>query len=246
MRQVYKRSGIGDTAELQETALSTEQFGFSKMILDRSQRMTLNSGDYEVGLIVFSGTCNVTCEGFEALNIGERNNVYSGNPVAVYIPIHTEYTVMAVGYGKLEIGVCCVRASQKYEPFVVKPEQVKNKICGQFNWKREVNEIIGDEYAGRVEKLILGETLGYPGQWASYPYGQESEKQKLTTGEAVYHFKILPTPNEGLQVMHSDDPKLEAEYKLRSEKTLLIENAYRPAVNSKDYDVYYLWIKARA
>ena len=61
--------------------------------------MELESGPFEIGLVILSGECDVRCEGENFRGLGDRKDVFSGKPTTVYIPRDSSYRVTAVGDG---------------------------------------------------------------------------------------------------------------------------------------------------
>ncbi len=54
-----------------------------------------------------------------------------------------------------------------YEPYVVRPDQVRSERRGTGVWSREVHDIVGpDQPSG---SLLVGETFSAEGVWSSYP-----------------------------------------------------------------------------
>lgn len=242
MRQIYRREPIKIYEEIQDYRVGKEEIGFSIVRLEKGRSITLNSEGYENVLVIISGTGHIRCEGFEALNQGERTTAFAGPPTAVYIPKETEYTVTGVGYNVLEIAVCKVKAENKHKPFIITPEDVTKKECGQFDWKRNVHEIITDDHVDKVDYIIVGETYGCPGEWASYPYNNSKTE---VSDEAVYYFKIFPSKDKGLQVMQSDNQILKTRYRVHNDSAIDVEKDYKPVASVDDSNVYYLWIKRR-
>ena len=169
MKRFYEKTEIKGYKQVVDEQSGLEVIGFDKIVLNPGETITCESGEYELGLVILAGTCDITAGEFKALDKGTRNNVFSGKPTTIYMPKDTTYTVTAKGYISLEIGVCKVKADKKYEPFVVEAEEVVTEHRGQLNWQRDVNDIITSKYEGRVDKIVLGETYGCPGQWSSYP-----------------------------------------------------------------------------
>jgi 5-deoxy-glucuronate isomerase len=246
MQHFYKAKESQGYAEVVDSASGLEHLGFDLIRLEKGNEIEQESGTYELGLVIFSGTCDIHCEGHQFLNLGNRRDVFSGKPTTVYIPIEAKYSVKAVGEGILEIGVCKVKATKKYEPFVVKPEDVISVHRGQLNWQRNVNDIITHKYEGKVDKIVLGETYGYPGQWSSYPsHKHDVDNMPYEVNmEEIYHFKVNPPQGFGVQVMYSQDLSLDECYTIRNGDSVAIKKGYHPVASAPGYEIYYLWVMA--
>ncbi len=229
---------IGEGAELQ-------LIRFGLVHLNAEESIVLNSGEYEIGLVLLSGQCDIVCEGERFAGLS-RKNVFASKPVSVYIPRDSKYEVKALGHGSVEIAVCKVKAERKFKPFLVLPEETITQHRGQLNWQRDVIDIFTTNTEGRVDKIVLGETYAYPGQWSGYPpHKHDQDKQPHEVAmEEVYHFKVSPAQGFGIQVMYTEDRVMDASYIVRSGDTVAIPHGYHPVAAAPGYQVYYLWIMA--
>ncbi len=246
MKRFYGKTEIKGYGEVVDTEAGLEVIGFGMIHLQKDEKIELESGEYELGLVILSGTCDVVAGEFSALGKGKRKDVFSGKPTTIYIPRDAAYTVTAVGEGALEIGVCKVKADKKYEPFVVEPEEVVTEHRGQLNWQRDVNDIITTKFEGKVDKIVLGETYGCPGQWSSYPshkHDTDSLPYEVDM-EEIYHFRVNPSQGFGIQVMYNGDFSLNESYMVRNGDSIAIKEGYHPVAAAPGYSIYYLWVMA--
>ncbi|MBQ4537696.1 MAG: 5-deoxy-glucuronate isomerase [Lachnospiraceae bacterium] len=246
MKRFYeKQEGFGYMEVVTKEA-GLEVIGFDLIRLQPGESVTANSGEFELGLVIISGNCNVSAEGFAANDLGKRRNVFDGKPTTVYMPKDTEYMVVANDFGVLEIGVCKVKADKKYAPFVVLPEDIVKEHRGKLNWQRDVNDIITSKYEGKVDKIVLGETYGCAGQWSSYPsHKHDTDNMPYEVNmEEIYYFKVNPGQGFGIQVMYNDDLSLRESYIVRDGDSIAIKEGYHPVAAAPGYCVYYLWVMA--
>ncbi|MBE5878238.1 MAG: 5-deoxy-glucuronate isomerase [Lachnospiraceae bacterium] len=246
MKRFYeKQEGMGYQEVVTKEA-QLEVIGFDLIRLNPGESVKQESGEYELGLVILSGNCDVKAGEFEAVNLGNRRNVFDGKPTTVYVPRDTKYAVTANGHGMLEIGVCKVKADKRYEPFVVEPSDIVTEHRGKLNWQRDVNDIITSKYEGRVDKIVLGETYGCAGQWSSYPsHKHDTDNMPYEVNmEEIYHFKVNPGQGFGIQVMYNDDMSLKESYIVRDGDSVAIKEGYHPVAAAPGYSVYYLWVMA--
>lgn len=246
MKRFYEKQEFKGYKEIITSEAELDVIGFDMLRLEPSESISLNSGEYELGLVILSGECSVKADELNEENLGSRRNVFDGKPTTVYVPKDTEYTVKAGGYDTLEIGVCKVKADKKYKPFVVKPDDIVTEHRGKLNWQRDVNDIITSKYEGRVDKIVLGETYGCAGQWSSYPsHKHDTDNMPYEVNmEEIYHFKVNPSQGFGIQVMYSDDMSLNESYIVRDGDSVAIKNGYHPVAAAPGYSIYYLWVMA--
>lgn len=238
MRPFYRRELFRDETttsmpKAHEIKIDLENVKLELIRMEKGQRITLNSEGYEIGMILLSGSATVQMENFTAEYIGGRKDVFSGKPAAVYIPCATEFEIKAVGYGLLEIVVCKVKTETKGKPFVINPDQVVVKEKGTLNWKRTVHEIfVNQDEAQEQCQLIIGETYGCPGQWATYPYSQEERS-------TIFFFKVKSSHQKEVYVMRTIEN--DKKYSIKNDTTFHIDSSYVPIAEAEDAEVYYLW-----
>jgi len=198
----------------------------------------------EMALVILSGTCQIKVNDMVFDNLGSRKDVFSGKATTVYVPIHSHYEVTEVKGGKLEIAIVSAPADKQYQPFVVQPEEVVINHRGILNWQRDVHDLITDNGENRVERIIVGETYSYSGQWSSYPSHKHDTnnlpfESKL---DELYLFKVDPVEGFGIQVMYSDDLSLREAYIIKDGDAVALPEGYHPVASAPGYRIYYLWV----
>jgi 5-deoxy-glucuronate isomerase len=246
MKHFFKAESKKGYREVVDETAGLDVIGFGLINLEKGESIELESGEFELGLVILSGVCDVVCGEHKFLNKGNRKDVFSGKPTTIYIGRDSKYSVKAVGEGTLEIGVCKVKADKKYEAFVVDADEVNTEHRGQLNWQRDVNDIITGKYEGKVDKIVLGETYGCPGQWSSYPsHKHDTDNMPYEVNmEEIYHFKVNPPQGFGIQVMYNDDFSLDESYNVRCGDSIAIKEGYHPVAAAPGYQIYYLWVMA--
>ena len=203
----------------------------------------------EAVLTIFSGKCSVNIESpsrkatYE--KIGQRSDVFSGRPTMIYVPMNTEYRVVAET-AMVEVGVSMARSESDYPPVLVKPEDVVEKSVGAWNWNREVYTSVGDNV--RAQRLIVGETINPPGNWSSSPPHKHDEKSlREAPLEEVYFYKVKPVQGFGLQRIYTSpeaEEPFDEVYVVENNDTVALPRGYHPVVAAPGYQLYYLWVLA--
>ena len=87
------------------------------------------------------------------------------------------------------------------------------------------------DYANRPESnLVIGEVIGVPGKWSSYPPHHHPQPE-------IYHYRFLPSQGFGLTAIG------ETPYLIKDKDTILIrEGEVHPQVTAPGYAMWYLWI----
>ena len=247
MKYLYKKNEKKGLKSVVGKESGLDLIQFETLNLDPSESENFFSEGYECAIVIFSGKCNVVCNGIEAFsNLGERTNVFTGKATTVYIPIDTKYTIEAIGKSQLNIGICKVKAEKKYSPFVVYPKDVETNPRGKYNWKRNVSDILTSKYEGKVDKIVLGEAINHPGDWSSYPPHKHDTANRPfeTCMEEIYYFKANPEQGFGVQIIYNDDLSIDECFTIRDGDSTVIKEGYHPVASAPGYEIYYLWIMA--
>ncbi|MBQ8915484.1 MAG: 5-deoxy-glucuronate isomerase, partial [Clostridia bacterium] len=129
------------------------------------------TGDFEYGITILTGTCDITGEGFEFKSAGKRMNVFEGNATAVYIPKGTKFSVKAVTDVRIVITAC--PAEKNYTPYIVNPEDVIVKHFGKPGFEREVHFIMDERFEGN--RVYIGENYIKGNEWTGFPGHKHDE-----------------------------------------------------------------------
>ncbi|HHW03088.1 MAG TPA: 5-deoxy-glucuronate isomerase [Thermoanaerobacterales bacterium] len=224
----------------------TKYTGFSLLTLGAGESYKAKTCDNEVVLVILSGKANVKVDDVKYENLGERKDVFSGRATSVYIPLGSAYEVAEAQGEKLEVAVLSAVAEKKFAPFVVKPEEVVVNHRGVPGYQRDVHDIIVDNAEDKVDRIVVGETFSYPGEWSSYPSHKHDtfNPPEETMMEEIYFFKVNPPEGFGIQVMYNDDLSLRDAYIIKDGDVVVIPEGYHPVASAPGFKVYYLWVMA--
>ena len=107
----------------------------------------------------------------------------------------------------MEVAVLSAFAEKAYPPFVFGPDDVVSAHRGFLNFQREVHNVVIEQFEGRVDRIVVGETVVTPGDWSGYPsHKHDKYNPPLETEmEEIYHYRIQPVDGFGVQVVYNDD-----------------------------------------
>ncbi|MFQ5810197.1 MAG: 5-deoxy-glucuronate isomerase, partial [Armatimonadota bacterium] len=225
-----------------------QEIGFCIARLQAGETHETRLSKAETAIVLLGGTCTVKCGDVTYERVGERPNVFAGRATAVYVPPGLPVEVIAAT--DAEIAVAATPATKEGEPQLVTPDEVCVRSVGRWNWRREVQDIIGENVP--AERLLVGETYNPPGNWSSYPPHKHDEDNlpHEVKMEEVYHFRINPPNGFGIQriysAKHSADAELDETYTVRDGDTVAIPRGYHPVGAAPGYQLYYLWILSGA
>lgn len=246
MQYLYPYQDLTGYRQIVKAGEDLEFCGFELLRLDAGKSFESETLDEEAVLVILSGKCDISVNKKEYANLGMRKDVFSGNPTSVYVPVKSSYKIREAQGLFVEVAIVTAKAEKQFEPFIVMPEDVVCNNRGILNYKRDVRDIIVANGEGKVHRIIVGETINYPGHWSGYP----SHKHDVynppyeTKMEEIYHFRIKPEGGFGVQVMYNEDLSLRKAYLVKEGDTVILPEGYHPIAAAPGFQVYYLWVMA--
>jgi 5-deoxy-glucuronate isomerase len=202
------------------------------------ERFSSETGARELGLVLLGGRCSVESTAGSWSNFGSRAHVFDGLPTALYLPINTEFTVLAET--DCEIAFCFSRAEEKFVARLVTPEEVEVEIRGGANATRQINHILKPEFP--AQRLLLVEVYTPSGNWSSYPphkHDVHSPPEEVDL-EELYYYKVDRPEGYAIQRVYTADGRIDQTLTVRDGELVLIPEGYHPVVAAHGYNVYYL------
>jgi len=192
-----------------------------------------SSQNTETALVVLRGSCGVEAGEKNFEKVGQRENLFEGNPATIYIPAGLDFDISG---GPCQIAICKAKSSKRGEPVLISPEQVVIKDSGKDNWSREVRIMIGPETIS--QNLIIGETINPPGNWSGTPPHKHDN-------EELYYFYCSKPEGWGVERIYSEDRTTDELIKLKDNTvTIMPKEHYHQIVAGPGYTIYYLWFIA--
>ena len=204
----------------------------------RDEKYSSETGACELGLVVLGGRCSVESTAGSWLKFGSRAHVFAGLPTALYLPIDTEFTVVAET--DCEIALCFSRAEEKFPARLITPDEIEVEIRGGANATRQINHILKPEFPGH--RLLLVEVYTPSGNWSSYPphkHDVHSPPEEVDL-EELYYSKVDRPEGYAIQRVYTSDGRIDQTLTVRDGELVLIPEGYHPVVAAHGYNVYYL------
>ncbi|MEW6624541.1 MAG: 5-deoxy-glucuronate isomerase [Bacillota bacterium] len=246
MSYLYKHKEFVGFREIVKVGDKTEFTGLGLLNLNSSEVYEGKSYNKEMVLVILGGKCNITVDDKTFSQIGEREDVFSGKATSVYVPINSSFRVEEAQGKKLQAAIVMAVAENKHKPFLVSPEQVIVNTRGEENFRREVHDILVENVDEVVDRIVVGETYTFPGNWSSYPSHKHDQWNPPVENqmEEIYFFKAKPMNGFGVQCMYNDDKSLDESYIIRDGDAVAIPFGYHPVAAAPGYHIYYLWVLA--
>ena len=235
----YKHTpGFTKIIKKNDMGLKLTEFGLIK--LRNGEEYEAFNGENETALVVLSGRCMLQGNGFLFEKVGDRKDVFSGKPHAVYIPFRNKYKIKALS--DLEVAWTESPSSLASKPCHIRPEQVKSVSIGKKKFSREAQMIIDDSFDS--SHFFIGEAQVPSGNWASYPPHRHDfdNLPEEVNMEEIHFFRFNPEQGFGIQKIYTDNGSIDKTYTIRNNDTVGIPEGYHPVVCAPGYAMYYLWI----
>jgi 5-deoxy-glucuronate isomerase len=187
---------------------------------------------------MLGGRCSVESSCGSWKSIGKRPNVFAGMPYALYLPIRTNFTVIAET--ECDIALCYSKAEHRYDPRLVTPAEVAVEIRGAGNATRQINSIFPPTFP--ADRLIVVEVYTPAGNWSSYPphkHDVHSPPGEVDL-EEIYYYRIDKPDGYAIQKVYTADKHLDETMTVRDGEMVLVPEGYHPVVAAHGYNVYYL------
>jgi 5-deoxy-glucuronate isomerase len=221
----------------------TESYGFD-FIGFRTQRLTPqdrveeDTGNRELGIVLFGGQCSVESSRGAWTRIGRRPDVFSGMPYALYLPISTKFTVTTET--GCDLAFCYCRAEKPFPARLVTPADVDVEIRGAGNATRQINGIFKPGFP--ADRLIVVEVYTPGGNWSSYPPHKHDVHNPPgeVDLEEIYYYRIDRPEGFAIQKVYTPDRRIDETLTVRDGEMVLVPEGYHPVVAAHGYNAYYL------
>ena len=216
-----------------------DYINFQVRRLQQGQTWSFATGEHELALVMLSGSVAVESNLGHWPRVGERKDVFSGPPAALFRPRRTTLVVTATS--ACEFAVAWAATDRDDAPKLIRPADISVEIRGGDNATRQINSIIPPGFACR--RLVLVEVYTPGGNWSSFPphkHDVHNPPAEVDLDE-IYYYRIN-RPKEGfaLQRLYSPDLSRDVTVRAQDGDAVLVRSGFHPVVAGPGYDVYYL------
>jgi 5-deoxy-glucuronate isomerase len=215
---------------------TTQKIDFGILNIKLNQIYEGDTKNKEAGLIILSGNCTIEGNGFRYVDVGMRKSVFHNKPQAVYLPIQTEFKISSRSW--VEVAIFMAPSEKDGKPKLLLPEDMTYTVLGKLHWTRYAYLMIDPIISGS-EDLFVGEVILPPGHWQFPPHSHDDD-------EEIYFFKFWPPDGFGIQMVYTEDKKIDKIYKLKNNDTVVIPTGYHPVASSPGDVLYCLWVMSPA
>ena len=235
-------SAGNEILRVDRSASRFEYLTFSVRALKKGDSFRGQTDSTELCIVMFGGTGSIESSAGTWQQVGKRPNVFAGMPYAVYLPIHTEYTVSAET--DCELALCSSRAEESHPARLIAPEDVELEVRGGGNATRQINHIIKPEFD--AQRLLIVEVYTPSGNWSSYPpHKHDVHNPPVEVDlEEMYYYKIDRPEGYAIQRLYFANRSIDTALVVRDGELVLVPEGYHPVVAAHGYNVYYLNVLA--
>lgn len=211
--------------------------------LKAGETWSFDTDDSELVCVLFGGVAHFESNRGRWTDVGERENVFSGMPWALYFPRRTTFTVTAVT--ALDFACAWAQTDEDHEARLVTPADSKVEIRGGGNATRQINSIVPPGFD--CHRLVAVEVYTPGGNWSSYPPHKHDNHVVGADGtlleadlEELYLYKQRRPEGFALQRIYNDSRSLDATVCAQDGDMVLVPEGYHPVSAPWGYDCYYL------
>jgi 5-deoxy-glucuronate isomerase len=160
-----------------------------------------------------------------------RGSCFDENPWCLHVSENTRVNIEALDESEIAI----IRTENKtvFEPRLYEPAGCIVEERGKGTMRETSTRLVKtifDNSNAPYSNLVLGEVIGFPGKWSSYPPHHHPQPE-------IYFYKFLPENGFGFSELGEDA------YRTKQNDTLLItEGLTHSQAASPGHAIYYLWV----
>jgi 5-deoxy-glucuronate isomerase len=238
IKPIATLSSAGETMVMTPESTGFEYLTLRVRKMLCGEKFQSKTGACELGIVVLGGCCSVDSTVGSWPAFGNRAHVFDGMPSALYLPIETEFNVVAET--NCEIAFCFARAEEKHPARLITPDEVEIEVRGGANATRQINHIIKPDFP--AHRLLIVEVYTPSGNWSSYPPHKHDVHNPPAEVdlEEIYYYKIDQPAGYAIQRVYTSDGRIDETLTVRDGELVLIPEGYHPVVAAHGYNVYYL------
>jgi 5-deoxy-glucuronate isomerase len=162
----------------------------------------------------------------------ERSNCFDESPCALHVPDGVSVTVEALAEDT-ELAIIRAENERRFSPRLYLPRDTPDEYRGaglMGETSTRIVRTIFDHSSAPDSNLVLGEVIGFPGKWSSYPPHHHPQPE-------IYYYKTYPEGGFGYAELG------ERVLKVRRNDTVFIrEGQTHPHCTAPGYALWYLWV----
>lgn len=164
--------------------------------------------------------------------VASRSDIFDAESTVLHLSRASSASIRALA-GGAELALCATENTKDFPARLWLPAECRSEERGKGTMRETSTRIVRtvfDDSNAPESRLVLGEVIGAPGKWSSYPPHHHPQPE-------VYHYRFLPVQGFGLT------PIGDRAYILHEGDTILIRDGEdHPQVTAPGYAMWYLWV----
>ncbi len=237
----------GDTGIFAQVSAQQAGWEFLNMAARRmnmGDKWSGSTGAFEYAHVILGGTCTIRTSQGEFKHVGQRRDVFSGMPYALYLSRGVDFEIEALSDG-FEVASCWVPATEDHPARLVTPQDSAIELRGGGNASRQINGILPPGFD--CQRIVAVEVYTPSGNWSSYPPHKHDIHRVAPDGklleadlEEIYFYKIDRREGYAYQRVYTGDRSIDALMMAQNHDAVLVPEGYHPVVSAPGYTTYYL------
>ncbi|EJB07056.1 putative enzyme involved in inositol metabolism [Rhizobium leguminosarum bv. trifolii WSM597] len=234
----------GKVHEITPQSAGWRYVGFSLYRLREGERISEETGDREVILVMVEGKASFVAADKEWEVLGERMSVFEKTPPhCLYVPNASSWEATAAT--DCVVAVCSAPGKGGHPARRIGPDGISLAERGKGTNTRYVNNIAmeNEDYA---DSLLVTEVFTPAGHWSSYPSHRHDEDDfpRITYLEETYYHRLNPAEGFGIQRVYTDDGQLDETMAVADGDVVLVPRGHHPCGAPYGFEMYYLNVMA--
>ena len=236
----------GDAVRLGAEDAGWRFTGLRVVALAAGATRELAADGVEMAVLPLAGGVTVDVDG-RTFALRGRTSVFERVTDWAYVPAGARLRITSE-HGA-EVALPSARAERRFEPAMVRAEDVPVEIRGAGPSTRQVTNFMAPEVFGAADRLMCVEVLTPDGNWSSYPpHRHDASPECPVNNEEIYYFRVgrsgtTATDREGFAIHRTYTPEgdIDEQVVVRDGDVFLIPRGYHgPCIAAPGYPLYYL------
>jgi len=160
-----------------------------------------------------------------------RDNCFDYSPWVLHLPKGERFSIKSVDQS--ELAYIATENEAYFPPRLYSPDECNSENRGAGTMRETSTRIVRtvfDYSNAPYSNLVLGEVIGFPGKWSSYPPHHHPQPE-------IYFYKFLPENGYGFSQLND-----EAVVTQHNSTVLIVNGETHPQVTAPGYAMWYLWV----
>ena len=218
--------------------------GFGLYKLQPGDSVQEATSDREVILVLVEGKAQITADGQDFGEMGERMSVFDRLPPhCLYVP--NDKSWQAIATTVCTLAVCTAPGKSGHRVQRLGPEGITLTPRGKGQNTRFINNIAMED-RDVADSLLVTEVFTPAGNWSSYPSHRHDEDiyPDMTYLEETYYHRLNPAQGFAVQRVYTEDGSLDKTMSAADGDVILVPKGHHPCAAPYGYELYYLNVMA--